>query len=428
MVGRGGVCLARGGPPADGLQEQAGGTALGEPMGAPTYQLAHASGRPHASEPSFGSRQGLGKTDRDESDPVTKFALPVLFRPSVEFIGAEENDAILELETLFLSMAHRVAQQEGVAHRAVHAKGHALVRGTFQVHGDLPPELAHGLFAKARCFEALVRFSSPPAEQLPDTVSTPRALALKVLHVEGERAAGSLPGHSQDFLMVNGPAFTAPTPAGFVGPAKLLAATTEKMPRTKTVISATLRGAEAALEAVGLQSGKLKGLGGEPQRHPLGETYFTQVPFLYGPYMAKFSLAPLSPALQALAGTAIPNEGDAQRQAIQSALASEEALWAFNVQLCRDLERMPIEDASIAWPEEVSPWITVATLALPPQRSWSGLSEQTEKSLAFSPWNALAAHRPLGAVNRARKRVMAVSRQFRSNFNRCPITEPDGSN
>lgn len=181
------------------------------------------------------------------------------------------------------------------------------------------------------------------------------------------------------------------------------------------------------MEAVGLQSGKLKGLGGEPQRHPLGETYFTQVPFLYGPYMAKFSLAPLSPALQALAGTAIPNEGDAQRQAIQSALASEEALWAFNVQLCRDLERMPIEDASIAWPEEVSPWITVATLALPPQRSWSGLSEQTEKSLAFSPWNALAAHRPLGAVNRARKRVMAVSRQFRSNFNRCPITEPAAS-
>ncbi len=357
---------------------------------------------------------------------MTPLAAPVRFRSSLEVIGAEENEAIEALENVFSQMAQRVAEHEGVAHRAVHAKGHALMQGTFQVHGNLEPELAHGLFARARCFEALVRFSSPPAEQLPDTVSTPRALALKVLHVDGERVAGSLPGRSQDFLMVNGPAFAAPTPADFLGPAKLLAATTEKMPRTKNLISATLRGAEAALEAVGLQSGKLRGLGGEPQRHPLGETYFTQVPFLYGPYMAKFSLAPLSPALLALAGTAIPNEADAQRQAIQAALASEEAQWAFNVQLCRDLDRMPVEDASVPWPEEISPWITVATLVLPPQRSWSGLSEQTEKSLAFSPWNALAAHRPLGAINRARKRVMKVSRQFRSNFNRCPITEPDG--
>ncbi len=351
---------------------------------------------------------------------------PLPYRPSIEVIGPHEQEAIESLEGVFSDMAHRVAEVEGVAHRAVHAKGHALLHGTFHVHGDLPSELAQGLFAKPRCFEALVRFSSPPAEQLPDTVSTPRAVAIKVLHVEGERVGGSLPGHSQDFLMVNGPAFTSPDPAGFVGAAKLLASTTEKMPRTKKVISATLRGAEAALEAVGLQSGKIKGLGGEPQRHPLGETYFSQVPFLYGPYLAKFSLIPLSPSLLALHGESIPNEPHAQREAIQDELQADEGHWAFRVQLCRDLERMPIEDASVSWPEEISPWFTVATLAVPAQHTWSGLAEQTEKSLAFSPWNGLAAHRPLGAINRARKRVMKVSRQFRSTFNGCPITEPDG--
>ena len=44
--------------------------------------------------------------------------------------------------------------------------------------------------------------------------------------------------------------------------------------------------------------------------------------------------------------------------------------------------------------------------------------------LAFSPWNALAAHRPLGGINRARREVMAVSRRLRSTFNGCPLHGP----
>ena len=47
-----------------------------------------------------------------------------------------------------------------------------------------------------------------------------------------------------------------------------------------------------------------------------------------------------------------------------------------------------------------------------------------EDEIAFDPWHAIAAHRPLGALNRARKVVLAASRQFRGGFNRCPIHEP----
>lgn len=354
---------------------------------------------------------------------------PLVYRPEFEQPELDEQHAIDQLIELFSGMAQTVADHEGHAHRAVHAKGQALLRGRMEVAGDLPAELAQGLFAQAGSYEALVRLSSPPAEQLPDTVSTPRAIAIKVIGVQGERVAGDDEQHTQDFLMVNGPAFSAPGPSGFVGPVKLLAATTEKMPRTKRVISATLRGTEAVLEAVGGGSGKLKGLGGEPQHHPLGETFFSQVPFLYGPYMAKFSLAPLSPALLALHGQPLASSPEAQRDAITEFLAGLEAPveWALRVQLCRDLQRMPIEDASVPWPEDESPWQTVARLVVPAQAGWEGhASEAQEDSLAFAPWHSLAAHRPLGAVNRARRQVMAASRAFRSQFNGCPLREPTG--
>jgi len=357
---------------------------------------------------------------------MNPIAPPIEYHAGVEHPEAGEAESIAELEEIFVRMARVVAEHEGHAHRAVHAKGQGLLTATLEVESGLPPELAQGLFATPGRYDAIVRLSSPPAEQLPDNVSTPRAMALKVLGVDGPRAQGASEEHTQDFLMVNGPAFSSPGIKGFVNAARLLASTTERMPRTKQVISATLRGIERGLEAVGGGSGKLKGLGGEPQRHPLGETFFSQVPFLYGPYVAKFSLAPLSPALLALHGEALESEPDAQREAIAAFFAGLDAPveWALRVQLCRDLERMPVEDASVEWPQDASPFVPVARLIVPPQAGWAPSDAAREDTLAFAPWHALAAHRPLGSINRARRVVMAASRQFRASFNGCPIHEP----
>ncbi|UNK56295.1 catalase family protein [Pseudoxanthomonas daejeonensis] len=352
---------------------------------------------------------------------------PVRYRPDLEHADGEEARTIEELARLFEGMARTVAGHEQHAHRAVHAKGHALLRARLRVLDALPPDFSHGLFAYPANYPALVRMSSPPAEQLPDTVSTPRALAIKVSGVDGPRVDGGGEQHSQDFLMVNGPTFSSPGLDGFLRAARLLAATTERMPRTKEVISATLRGVEAVLEAAGADGTRLRGLGGEPQHHPLGETYFTQVPFLLGPYMAKFSLEPASPALVALRGQPLEPDEDAQREAICTFFNHLDAPveWILRAQLCRDLERMPIEDASVEWDEADSPWQPVARLSVPSQLAWdSSVSPHAEDALAFSPWHALAAHRPLGALNRARRVVMATSREFRSRFNHCPLREP----
>lgn len=321
-------------------------------------------------------------------------------------------------------MAKKVADAEGHASRAVHAKGHALVRGKLTVLDNLPPQLAQGLFGQAGSYDVLLRWSSPPAEQLPDGVSTPRAVAIKVLDVPGARLDASKSGNSQDFLMVNGPVFSAPDPQDFLKSVKLLAATTNASETGKKIISAVLRTAEGALEAVGGQSGTIKSMGGEPQHHPLGETYFSQTPYLYGPYIAKFSLAPVAPQLLALDGASIKTEDDAQRHAIQSHFDANEGEWELRVQLNVDVEKMPIEDAAVEWPQELSPYIAVARVRLAPQTTWNATLEKLDDEIAYDQWNCLAAHRPLGSVNRARRQVMASSREFRSSFNRCPIHEP----
>ena len=130
-------------------------------------------------------------------------------------------------------------------------------------------------------------------------VSTPRGLALKVHDVKGEMLPGAEQPATQDFLLVTGKAFLAPDARHFLRSLKLLAATTDRATGLKVALSRVLRGTESALEAVGSESGTLKGLGGYPATHILGESFFSQVPLRFGDYIAKVGIVPVSPALTA---------------------------------------------------------------------------------------------------------------------------------
>ncbi|MGO4839710.1 catalase, partial [Rhizobiaceae sp. 2RAB30] len=112
------------------------------------------------------------------------------------------------------------------------------------VFDGLPPPLAQGIFAEARRYPMVMRFSTNPGDVLPDSVSTPRGLAIKVLDVEGERLPGLSEKSSQDFVMVNGPTFNAADGEAFLKNLKMLAATTDRVEGLKKVVSATLRGIE----------------------------------------------------------------------------------------------------------------------------------------------------------------------------------------
>jgi hypothetical protein len=56
----------------------------------------------------------------------------------------------------------------GHAHRDAHRKAHACVRSTFTVLGDLPPNLAQGLFAHAGSYHAWIRYSNGSGQDRDD--------------------------------------------------------------------------------------------------------------------------------------------------------------------------------------------------------------------------------------------------------------------
>ncbi|KQS77063.1 catalase [Rhizobium sp. Leaf384] len=350
------------------------------------------------------------------------------YRPDVETIEKDEPETSRALAETLLSIAHTTWRNGGHAVRSVHAKSHGLLEGTLEILPDLPASLAQGMFAKPGRHEAIVRLSTSPGDILHDSVSTPRGFSLKILDVEGERLPGGLEGStSQDFLMVNGKQFNSPSAKAFLANLKGLALTTDRMERTKEVASKVFRAVEGALEAFGAESATLKSLGGHPETHILGESFFTQLPHRYGEHIAKFALVPVSENLKALKDQPIDanTDEDALRHAVRTVFASETAVWELQVQLCSDLESMPVEDASAIWDEAKSPFISVARLTVPPQDSWTAdKQKRIDDGLSFRPWNGISAHQPLGSIMRMRREAYDKSAAFRSERNPVPVREP----
>ncbi|WP_144767464.1 catalase family protein [Methylobacterium dankookense] len=352
---------------------------------------------------------------------------PVRYSPDLERPAPEEAQVQAGMIAQFARIQGTTLKDYGHAVRGVHAKSHGLLTGRLTVLDGLPPALAQGLFATPGDHDAVLRLSTNPGDILDDSVSTPRGLALKVLGVAGERLPGSEGDATQDFVLANAPAFVAPDATAFLKSLKLLAATTDTPQVFKKAFSALMRGVEAALEAVGTKSPTVIALGGHPETHILGETFYSQAPLRWGDHVAKVAVAPVSPELTALTGAALNVNGkpNGLREAVSAFFAGQGGTWELRAQLLTNPETMPVEDASVPWPETESPYVAVARITVPPQASWSDDKvRRLDDGLAFSPWHGLAAHRPLGSIMRARRAVYPESAGFRATHNGCPIREP----
>ena len=353
-------------------------------------------------------------------------ARPIAYSPALETPEPDEAETSAGLRKELHTILETTASDYGHAVRSVHAKGHALVDARLEVLDDLPPELAQGLFAAPGRYDAILRFSTNPGDILTDKISVPRGVAIKIIGVEGDRLPGSEDSRAQDWVMINAPVFAATTAKKFLGNLKLLTKTTDRAEGAKVALSAVLRWTEKAIEAVGGESATLKTLGGAPHVHPLGEQYFTATAFRYGDHVAKLSLVPVSPSLTRFTGEEIAIDGrdDALREEIDAGF-DQGGTWELRVQLCTDADAMPIEDATVEWDQTVSPYVTVARLTAAPQATWTGdASVDREDTLSFSPWHGLAAHQPLGRINRVRKPAYEMSADFRARVNGCPMHEP----
>ena len=347
------------------------------------------------------------------------------YSPDLDKPHKEEKQTADEISKT-MSETDKTFADGGHALRSVHAKSHGILEGEFEVFGGLPGPLAQGIFAEPSTYPVVMRFSTIPGDLLDDSISTPRGLAIKIIGVEGERLEGSEQDSNQDFVMVNGPTFNAPNAKAFHKSLKLLAPTTDRIPGVKKGVSAVMRTVEKTLEVFGGESALAKALGGEPPTHILGETFYSQLPIRYGDFVAKVQVAPVSPDLTVLAGKTIDiGRPDILRELVVDHFSSNTSVWEFRVQLCADLETMPIDDPTKRWDEAKSPFVAVARLTVQPQPAWSkARSEAVDDGMSFSPWHGIDGHRPLGELMRIRKEVYDRSQRFRSERNRCPVKEP----
>ncbi|OUJ70471.1 catalase family protein [Hymenobacter crusticola] len=311
--------------------------------------------------------------------------------------------------------------------RDAHAKSHGVLRGELHIYPNLPEHLAQGLFAQARTYPVIIRLSSAPGAIGSDKQSTFKGMAVKVIGVEGEKfLPDQVDEVTQDFLLVSDPVI----PTGDIKSYHDMQLKLEKLAHTpeafQEALSTVSRVANKALNAVGLNP-QISPLGpGHPHYHLLGETYHSMGAFRYGDYVAKISAAPHSANVQALVGQEVEVSDDSTwRDIVVDFFRSQGAEYELRAQLCTDLKNMPVEDASVEWPAEQSPYQPIGKLVIPAQEAYSPARRVfADDVLSFNPFHCLPAHRPLGSINRARVKAYEASTAYRHHMNAQPRREP----
>ncbi len=357
------------------------------------------------------------------------------YSPEVEKIAPDEHVTFDELSRTMQHITRHMATRYRHAYRPVHAKSHGVLVGTLEVLPNLPEPLAQGLFASPGSYPAIMRFSTNPGDLLADNVSSPRGLAIKILNVEATKVANHNGESTQDFVCVNANAFTAPDPKGFLEQIKTFDKNLDTPEGVKHAVSVAARATNAVLKAVHLPSATLEGIGASAT-HILGESFSTVAPLRYGAYVAKVGFAPGSESLKKLTGEHVDLGADynALEELIKRFFRHETAVWEVKVQLAlapddpaaeeKDKD-FPIEAADKEWPENKSPWQTVARLTVIPQDSYSDARQLfVDERLSFSPWHALEAHRPLGGIMRSRLKAYEEAIKYRVQRNERERAEP----
>jgi hypothetical protein len=315
--------------------------------------------------------------------------------PSTSWKESPEADEDARFERYaqqFVALQQR-NRANGRAGRALHHKGHGIYEAKLEIFGDLPEHARHGLFARPATYEALVRYSNGSGKLQADKVGDVRGIAVKVLGVAGDKVLGD--AATQDLLAILSSATPFRTADEFV--AVVWATRSPPLALFRLLGSLGLRAFPLVRKLVaGLK---------QPAASLATKRFFSAVPIQCGPYAVRFALTPTT--------VEDGQRPDSYAEELAARLARGPIAYELALQFFVDEAHTPIEDASVDWD---SPYATVGKLVISQQDAASErgkkLAERGEV-LAFDPWHALVAHRPLGGMMRARKHAYFASTQGR---------------
>lgn len=296
----------------------------------------------------------------------------------------------------------RAAAKTAPACRDAHPKAHGCVRAEFRVRDDLPAALRVGLFATPATYQAWIRFSNGSGTAQRNSIGDGRGMAIKLMGVTRS------PSTTQDFVMINHPAFFVRNAADYVELQTGSSPVRFFFPGFNPFRFRLHEGLVAL--AIALQK----------VSNPLNIRYFSMTPYRFGAGACKFSARP--------AGVPSPfvarDTPDFLHANLARHLARAGASFDFMVQPCTRPGRMPIEDPTITWDETTAPFAPVASITIPPQDFNSPAQHAFCENLSFTPWHCMDAHRPLGGINRVRRVVYEHVSRLRHELNGVPRREP----
>ena len=316
-----------------------------------------------------------------------------------EYPPPDEPADIRKMVALIDELHH--PQPDGRMLRAQHAKDTGCVKALLIVEPNLPDEYRYGVFREPRTFPIIIRFSNASDSVQSDASGTPRGMAIKVPHVDGERAIEGDGESAQDFLVVDSPAFIFQAVKDYT----ILFALRRRLKFDPLALF-------VYFFMYPLQTLRVIKTVTNKSKNSLIRRYWSMAPFRLGTRAVKFSAKPQEANLSTAAVSGDEDSPNFLFSRLADFLLQNDACFDFMVQFQEDAVLMPIEDASVEWKESLSPFRKVATIRIPAQDLRSAEMGEFRKScedLSFTPWHALADHRPLGGLNRLRRAAYEVS-------------------
>ena len=301
--------------------------------------------------------------------------------------------------------------------RGAHSKGHACVKAYFNINEEIDAELQHGIFSvPGKSYKSWIRFSNGRSSMKNnhDADKDAHGMAIKLFDIYGgELIKREGQSETQEFLMHDAPVFFAANVEDynrFVESEDKILYFFSGFNPFKWKIRELFHGLATLKEA---------------PVSPLSSQYFSNTAYKFGPHNIKFSAksCSISEIASSLEKTGDRTDPDFLRKALAEELKAGPACFNFMVQLQNADKYMPVEDPSIKWKEADSPYLTIAKIRIPVQVFDTQQQHTFCENLSFSPWHSLPQHRPIGELNRLRKKVYQASSRYRHSSNNSNVPD-----
>jgi hypothetical protein len=359
----------------------------------------------------------------------------VRYAPEIETIDPHLDELLKQIIDFWEQKGRESPKTEGTgrAVRGAHAKTFAVVKAEVEIVSDLAAPYAQGIYAMPGRHGALIRFSSASNHLGPDMLLGPvLGFAIKMFGIEGPKLVEDEPDSPTfDLVLKNSPTFIANTAKHYLFIEEIGNDSLNYLSRGKAGFhelltdfvtgKGTLERSEWAWDELGafLKAAQT------PVGNPLLSTYWTMGAVRHGDHVAKVRVAPAAEsAAQVIHRQLDLNSGpDVFGPALVAELRARPFDFKLQVQLCADLNAMPVNDVTVEWPENLSPFVTVARVHLPRQDASDPETSDQADALAFNQWRVTEEHRPLGEIMQVRQ-IYSASAKVRRTLNHQPQTEP----